>query len=623
MLHGLSTTTFKKCSRMRTIVLLSMVLIVITLTVYMQAGNHQFVNYDDDVYVSKNQHVASGITGKNIIWAFSSVDASNWHPITWLSHMADAQLYGMNPRGHHLTNVFIHTVSSMFLFLLLLRMTGAMWQSSFVAFLFALHPLHVESVAWVAERKDVLCAFFGFLTLLIYAEYVARRKPTLYFLSLFSFMLGLMSKPMLVTLPVVMLLIDFWPLYRYRYEGQEQGLRKPSGRVTALIIEKVPFFACSLMTGVITIYAQHKGGAMPGINALSFQLRMGNALIAYVKYIVKTLWPHDLAILYPISLSFPLWQVIGSLFVLLLISAAAIRTGRRYPYLAVGWFWFLVTLVPVIGLIQVGTQSMADRYSYIPLIGLFIMAAWGVPELTKNLQHRQAILSLLAGAVIIASAVLTWQQLGYWRGNISLFRHTIKVTTGNYLIHTNLGAALASKGDLDAAIQEFQEALWINPNYTVAHNNLGVALTSKGDLNAAIREYQEALRINPNYTDAHYNLGVALTSKGDLNAAIREFQEALRINPNYTDAHYNLGVALGRKGVLDAAIREYQEALRISPNNAEAHYNLGVALGRKGILDAAIQEFQEALRINPNNAEAHYNLGVALAQKKKLDESRK
>jgi tetratricopeptide (TPR) repeat protein len=598
---------------MRNLVVICVALIVIILAVYMQVGNHEFVNYDDEVYVTKNPHVASGITGKNIVWAFTSVYGCNWHPVTWLSHMTDVELYGMNPRGHHLTNVIIHTVSTLLLLFLLLRLTGALWPSAFVAALFALHPLHVESVAWVAERKDVLSAFFWFLTLLIYAEFTAKRKPTLYFLALFTFILGLMSKPMLVTLPVVMLLLDFWPLNRVVHGDQESGLRQLSGRVLALVKEKTPFLACSLLSGIVTIYAQT--GAMSDLNFVPVPLRIENALIAYVTYISKTLWPQDLAMLYPYSQELPLWQAIGSLLVLLLVSGATIRAWRTYPYLVVGWFWFLVTLVPVIGLIQVGSQSMADRYTYIPVIGLFIMAAWGVRDLTYKLPYREVILALLAGAVIVVSAVVTWQQIGYWRDSYTLYRHTLQVTGDNYLIHFNLGLTLERQKDLDGAIREYQEAVRINPGYKLAHGSLGTVLASKGELDAAIGEFQAALLIDPDYQDVHNNLGLALSRKGDLDSAIREYQEALRISPDYIEAHNNLGVAYGKKGNLDAAIREFHEVLRINPDESEGHGNLGLALAGKGDLPAAIREYQEALRINPKNEKARKALELALAQK--------
>ena len=596
-----SDTAFRKNSRIRSLILACIALIAIAFAVYLQAGEHQFLDYDDGVYVTENSHVSSGITGENILWAFTSVDAGNWHPVTWISHMADVQFYGMNPRGHHLTNVGIHALSAAILFLCLFRLTGARWQSLFVAALFALHPLHVESVAWVAERKDVLSGFFGFLALLIYSEYAKNRgtslakvftphphpnpppegegiirsldpllegvilttslpfqgggqegdgvecrdpmKRILYLLTLVSFTLGLMSKPMLVTLPLVMLMIDYWPLGRYQCKEQGKG----SHAFFVCVKEKIPFFACSLCSGIVTIYAQHSGGAMSDLDVVSLWLRIENSLIAYVSYIGKTFWPHDLAVFYPLSFYNPLWQTISSLLVLFFVSAAVVRVRHQYPYLAVGWFWFLITLVPVIGFIQVGGQSMADRYSYIPVTGLFIMTAWGCADLTKGLRHREGILALLAGTIIAASAALTWQQLGYWRDSISLYRHTVQATEGNYWIHYNLGVALADKGDLDAAIREYRETLRIKPDYAKAHNNLGFTLATKGNLDAAIREFREALRINPRDINFHNNLGLVLARKGDLDAAIQEFQEALRINPAYTEAEKNLGVALAQK----------------------------------------------------------------------------
>ena len=608
-----------KVNGTRSIILLCLILFSVTLSVYWQTGNHEFLNFDDNEYVCDNLHVAKGVTGANIIWAFTSVEASNWHPVTWLSHMLDVQLYGMNPRGHHLTSVFIHAVSALLLFLLLFRLTGSPWQSSFVAALFALHPLHVESVAWVAERKDVLSAFFCFLTLLLYSEYVAKRKSPLYILSLSSFVLGLMAKPMLVTLPVIMLLMDFWPLNRYCLKEREPGQDNLLDRLspfTTLLKEKIPFFVCSLFSATITIYAQHKGGAIRNFVEMPFWLRTENAVVAYVKYLAKTLWPLDLAVLYPFPSSIPLWQVFCSLLILLLVSVATVRAGRRHPYLVVGWAWFLVTLLPVIGLFQVGNQSMADRYSYIPIIGLFIMAAWGVPVLTKELKYSRSILALLACAVMIASAALTWQQLRFWQDHVSLFRHTLQVTSGNFMAHDSLGVVLAKKGDQDAAIREYRDALAINPNYALAHFNLGIALAKVGNLDEAIREYREAIRINPNFTTAFFNLGIALAQKGDQDAAIKEFRAALKISPNYFEAQNSLGVALAKKGNLDAAIKEFREVLTINPSYYQAHFNMGNALGSKGDLDGAISEFRQALAINPNYEIARKNLKIVLDLKR-------
>lgn len=592
----------------RSNLLLSITLIAIVLAVYMQVEHHQFLSFDDDVYVTRNPHVTSGITGNNIIWAFTSFHAANWHPITWLSHMLDVQLYGVNPRGHHFTNVIIHTLSSLLLLQFLLRTTASFWKSSFVAALFALHPIHVESVAWVAERKDVLCALFWFITLLCYSEYAKKQKPALYVLSLISFVLGLMTKPMLVTLPVVLLLLDYWPLDRYRHEDQEQKLQKQGLGAIVLIKEKIPFLACSLLSSVVTVYAQHKGGAMDGMKDLSFLDHLENALISYVRYIGKTFWPHDLSVFYPFPSFFPLWQVISSLFVLLILSATAIKLRRQYPYFFVGWFFFLVTLLPVIGLIQVGIQSMADRYTYIPVIGLFITVAWGVPNLTKGIKNQEAILALFGSLIITASVILTYRQIAYWQDDIVLYRHALNVTTGSYLMHNSYGFALEREGEIDSAIQEYQKAIRLNPVYAKAHNNLGAALVAKGSLDAAIKEYQMALLISPNFAKAHYNLGVAFANKGDLTSAIFEYHEAIRIDPNDSDPHVNLGIAIARKGDLAVAIQEFSEALRINPNDADALNNLGFAFANKGDLDSAIQEFQRALQVNPNNEFARNNL---------------
>lgn len=413
------TAGFDNNSKLTNVVLMCLLLVIVTLAVYMQVANHPFFYMDDALYITLNTHVNNGISGQNIVWAFTSVDEANWHPLTWLSHMTDVQLYGLNPRGHHLTNVFFHTVSALILFMLLLRLTGAQWQSLFVAALFALHPLHVESVAWVAERKDVLSAFFGFLSLLFYSEYVARQRSLLYLLALFFFLLGLMSKPMLVTLPAIMLLIDFWPLNRFH-----------AGKIAILIKEKTPFILCSLCSGLVTIYAQYNAGAVRKLWEFPFRLRFENALVAYVKYICKTFWPIDLANFYPFPFYIPTWQIVSSVIALLLLSVIAIRTTRHHPYFTVGWFWFLITLIPVIGLIQVGVQSMADRYSYIPIVGLFIIVAWGVPDLLKGGRFRQVILASLAGVVLSLSVVLTWFQVGYWRDNSTNYQHTQEVIRG-------------------------------------------------------------------------------------------------------------------------------------------------------------------------------------------------
>lgn len=530
-------------SKNSSIIVLCVLLAILVAGVYLRTGSHQFVNLDDQSYVSQNPHIASGLNSTTIAWAFSSVYSSNWHPVTWLSHMVDVQLYGMNPRGHHLTNVIIHTISSLLLLLFLVRHTGSLWRSSFVATLFAIHPLHVESVAWVSERKDLLCGFFWFLTLLAYGEFTVSRRRLFYVASLAFFVLGLMSKPMIVTLPVIMLLMDVWPLDRFRREIDAQ--RRMPVRILTLIQEKIPFLAGSLMSCAITIYAQQKEGSLAYSYELPFWMRFKNAVISYVQYIGKTFWPHDLAVYYPYPASIPAWQFISSLTVLLLVSAA-VWFFRRHSYLVTGWLWFLITLLPVIGFIQVGNQAMADRYSYIPIIGLFMAVAWGVPELVRG-QRGTRILALCAGIIIIVSSALTWQQIGYWRDSVTLFRHTLGVTSANAFIHYNLGLTLHVNEDLDAAIVEYRKALAITPNDKDAHNALGIALHGKGFLNDAFREYTQALRLDPNDMSTRINLGLLYFQQGDLDAAIREFQTALSLNPDSVNAADNLNRAIAAK----------------------------------------------------------------------------
>jgi tetratricopeptide (TPR) repeat protein len=479
-------------------------------------------------------------------WAFTAVHESNWHPLTWLSHMIDVELYGLNPRGHHLTNVFFHLAATLLLFALLSRLTSAPWRSACVAALFALHPTHVESVAWVAERKDVLSACFWFLTLLLYAEYAAKGRRTYYLLALGAFSLGLMAKPMLVTLPVILLLIDLWPLNRFglaEQPGQNQR-RINISALLPLVKEKIPFFACSLVSSAITIYAQGTGGAIQSIEKIPLGLRLANAVTAYVKYLGKLLWPTDLAVFYPLPSAIPLWQVSGALLLLLAITAAVIRYRQSQPWLATGWFWFVITLIPVIGLVQVGTQAMADRYTYLPSVGLFIAAAWGVPALLQPLPFRKSLLAALAGIAVIASAALTWRQLPTWQDSLTLYRHALAVTTGNDKIHYNYGLALVGRQQADAAIAEFRKAIAINPHFLDAHNNLGAALAGQGRVDEAIAAYQQAIQANSNYVLAYHNLGIAYYRRGQYDQAIAQFQQALRIDPGNAEARKNLGIVM-------------------------------------------------------------------------------
>jgi tetratricopeptide (TPR) repeat protein len=562
-------------------------LIALNLIVYASVRNHDFVNYDDDDYVTANAIVLQGLTWHGVSWALTTGQAANWHPLTWLSHMLDVELYGLDPGPHHLTNLLFHIANTLLLFGLLNRMTRALGRSAFVAGLFAVHPLHVESVAWVAERKDVLSTLFWMLTLWAYVEYVRRPGLRRYGAVLLFFALGLLAKPILVTLPFVLLLLDFWPLGRTGMAPNPAGGWALAGdgwtTVVRLVREKLPLLALAVASSIVTFVIHRRGGAVITLGAKPLNLRVANALISYVTYIGKMLWPAHLAVFYPYAQSLPVGWVAGAFLVLMGISIAVIRAAPRRPYLLVGWLWYLGTLVPVIGLIQVGDQAMADRYTYIPLIGLFIVVAWGVPELLGRwpLRIRRIALPAAAGVVILACAIAARAQAQYWEDSTTLWTHALAVTSRNNIAHNNLGVSLAEQGKLDEAIAHYSEALRIKPDYANAHNNLGAALADRGKPDEAIAHYSEALRIRPDYADAHLNIGVSLAEQGKLDEAIAHFTEALRIKPDSAKAHNDLGVALASQGKLDEAIAHFTEALRIKPDYADAQKNLEFALRGK------------------------------------------
>jgi len=532
-------------------------------------------------------------------------------------------------------------------------MTGAFWKSAFVAALFALHPLHVESVAWVAERKDVFSTFFWMLTMGSYVWYVERPGASRYLLILLFFILGLMAKPMLVTLPFVLLLLDYWPLGRFQVKKpapvqisdeeppkDTKGKKIKAQRHTAknavqeneittydyqwlcalpLIREKIPLLVFAAASSVATIYAQQK--AIYSFDVLPLTVRISNALISYVGYIVKMFWPFNLAVLYPYYGVLSGWKVIGACLLLVFISFMAIRMMRQFPYLIVGWLWYLGILVPVIGLVQVGSQSMADRYTYVPLIGIFIIIAWGVSDLAARWRYNKEALAVASAILLSILIVITWFQVRYWSNSITLFKHAINVTENNSVAHNNLGNALAKKGETAEAIDCLTKAVKINPDYTKAHNNIGDILVKQGRVDEAIGHYTEALRINPNDAKVHNNLGSALVEQGRMAEAIDHFTSALKINPNYTKAHNNMGNILAKQGKVDEAIGHYTKALQINSNDAEAHYNLGITFVERGKTAEAIDCFTKALKINPGYVKAHNNMGNILAKQGKVDEA--
>ena len=577
-------------------------LLLATFAVYAPVRYFDFVNFDDPEFVRDNPHVRGGLTFEGLTWAGTSGESANWFPVTRLSHLLDAQLFGMRAGPHHIANVLFHGLAALLLFAFLDRATGARWPSAFVAFLFAVHPLHVESVAWVAERKDLLCAVFWFLALLAYVRYTERPAAGRYLLVLLPFALGLMAKPMIVTLPFVMLLLDVWPLRR-----------RPG------VLEKIPFFALSAAGAMIAYVAQRHSGAVGVLAAFPFGQRVENAVVSSVVYIVKMLWPTRLAVFYPYPSDIPLWQAGLAAVALTGISILVLRSFRACPYLAVGWLWYLVTLAPVIGLVQIGAQARADRYMYVPMVGLSIMLAWGVADLVRRAPRARPAAAVLAAAACLCCAVVAAAQVQHWRNSQSLFEHALAVTGGNYLAHNNLGSALEEiPGRLPEAIEHYQSALRINPDCAEAHNNLGNAWAQlPGQLPEAIAQYQAALRIRPAYVAAHLNLGTALMrTPGRAPEAIAEYHAAVRLDPHNAEAHNDLGRALAQSpGRLPEAIAEYRAALGADPDNAQAHYNLGNALAQfPGRLPEAIGEYQAALRAKPAYAEAHYNLAVTLGE---------
>jgi protein O-mannosyl-transferase len=513
------------------------------LTVYWPVVLQDFVNYDDQEYVTDNPRVQKGIAWEGMVWAFTTRHSWNWHPLTWLSHMLDCQLFGLDAGAHKVVNVAFHIANTLILFFALVRMTAAPWRSAFVAAGFALHPLHVESVAWVSERKDVLSAFFWMLTMLAYVRYAEQPSTRRYSLVLASFALGLMAKPMLVTLPCVLLLLDLWPLGRTAYSRPAVGERAPS-KIPRLIWEKVPFLLLSAALSVVTYWAQATGGTFgSAVKPLPLAVRACNAVVSYVRYINKFLLPVNLAVFYPQPGAWRLPEFGLTAMVIVLLTVLLLRALRANPYLTVGWFWYLGTLVPAIGLIQVGDQSIADRYTYIPSIGLLVLMAWGVPELVSGWRGAEVAVRAVAIGVIIAWMATTRHQLQYWANSISLFEHAIAVTSDNYIAQNNLGAALRATGKLEQAAPHFQEAIRIWPQYPEANKNLGDILARTGRFDEAVHHYQQALQKRPDWAEAHNNLGTALAMQGSTEEAIAQFSDALRLQPDFADAAYNLEAA--------------------------------------------------------------------------------
>jgi protein O-mannosyl-transferase len=565
---------------------------------YAQVYDFQFVNYDDPDYVTENLHVRDGLTTSGVDWAFKSTEYANWLPLSWLSHMLDVELYGLESGRHHLTSVAIHAFTTLLLFGLLRRITGDRWPSAFVAFLFGLHPLHVESVAWIAERKDVLSGLFYILALWTYVLYVERPSRIRYAAILVFFACGIMAKPMIVTLPFVALLLDVWPLRRFSKKA---------------VVEKIPLFALSAVSAVITYVVQQRGGAVNTLAEIPFTVRLENAAIAYVTYIFQFFWPTRLAVFYPFPQAVPAWECIAAVIALITITVVALRSQS----FTVGWLWYLGTLVPVIGLVKIGLQSHADRYTYVPLIGLSIAIAWGALTLVRRYRWLTIPIAIWACALCAA----TFIQASTWRNSTTLFEHALAVTDGNYVAHNNLGVALRRAGHRAEALAHFQEALKLWLRYPEAQTNVGEALLTAGRLDDAIPHIAEAVRLDPSLPEAHINLGSVRNKQGRPDLAETEYRTALQLKPSSAEAHDGLAVVLAETNHPDEALKHALEAIALDPEDADSHYNLGRLYGLTGRTDQAIDQFRETVRLEPANAEAHFNLGTAYAQKEQMNEA--
>jgi Flp pilus assembly protein TadD len=556
-------------------------LAVSTLLVYWQVHNFDFVGYDDDAYVYENPHVPGGITKNGLVWAFTTGYSANWHPLTWLSHMLDCELFGLDPGRMHLVNVVLHIADALLLFAVLKAMTGALWPSAFVAAAFALHPMHVQSVAWIAERKDVLSTLFLFLTLAAYASYVKRGGAVRYLLAVGLFAAGLMAKPMLVTVPFLLLLLDYWPLGRFAAggaadRGGERRLGASGARVFGrLVAEKLPFLALSLVSSLVTFLVQQSSGSVIAVDALPLKYRIINCLLAYARYAGKAVWPRNMAVFYPFDAhKVPWWHIAACVLVLVAVSILVIRLRRSRGYLLVGWLWFVGMLVPVIGLVQVGRQALADRYTYTPYIGLFIMAAWGLPELIPKWPERRIVLSVCALVAIAAMGTAAWRQIGYWSDSITLFSHAIEATRDNDIAYNNRGTAYSRRGRMRDAMEDFSRAIAIRPDYAEAYNNRGLAYTSLGRSQEAMEDFRRAVSINPDLAEAYYNLGVAYVQAGRQQDAVQAYRRAIEVSPRFAQAYYGMANVLAGQGRAEEACEQYRMALGLRPQWPDCMNNL-------------------------------------------------
>jgi tetratricopeptide (TPR) repeat protein len=605
------------------LILISTALVLLAFIAYEPVRYNDFVNYDDNTYISKNVHIQSGFTQESIAWAFTSGYAANWHPLTWLSHMLDIELFGLNPLGHHFHNLLLHTISTILLFWLLYKMTGSVWCSAFTAMVFGIHPLHVESVAWASERKDVLSALFWMITLAAYLYYARRGGVLRYLLVLFCFALGLMAKPMVVSLPIVLFFLDFWPLKR---------IQKNIGR---LIAEKIPLIILALAACIITYQVQQAGGSVLKIasqaqptatdvvqtEGVPLGIRVSNAMMSYVAYLGKMMWPARLGVLYPYpTRTPPIWQPFLLLIVLVLCTVFAVFRYFKNPYLFVGWFWYGITLIPVIGLIQVGAQAMADRYMYLPSIGITILLSWGIAELTVKLPGRKIILGILIAAIALGMTATTRAQTTYWKDTVILFKHTLDVTKDNALLYCHLGIQLENQDKPDEAIEYFNKAIQLWPDFLSPNLHLGELLIKRKQYKESIPYLNKVLEVSPNYPIAHVNIGMVLAALGENDAAVKAFEQAIKLDSRCVTAYVNMATVKTQQGLTDEAIQDLRQSIQIYPT-AEAYFNLGFILEMKGEIKESISSYRNALTFEPGDFQTLWHLACCLHETGNLQEA--
>jgi protein O-mannosyl-transferase len=598
-------------------------LIVASCAAFGRIAGNDFINFDDYEYITENNHIKSGINAESIKWAFTSVVAGNWHPLTMLSHMLDWSIFGANPAGHHLVNLLLHIGAAILLFLFLNKTTNNIWPSAFAAALFVLHPLRVESVAWAAERKDVLSMFFGMACLHAYAFYAENNKLFRYYLCLILFALGLLSKSMLVTLPFVLMLLDYWPLKRWQKaiapvevpitadKKSKNRFNTRKNKIFFLIWEKVPFILLTVATSIVNLWAHNKGDLILSMERLPFHVRIYNAIISYVSYLRKIFWPVDLAVFYPFDQASIVQQLFNYRFILIGITIFVIYSIKKRPFLFVGWFWYLGTLIPVIGLVQVAGQSMADRFTYLPSVGIAIGLAWGIPSLFRSKDISKNILLPASIAILAILAICTWRQCGYWRNSTTLFSHALQLTKNNSQAHNNLGVALSGEGKMEDAIDNYNKAITIAPAEFSLYSNRGVAYAALGRYQMAIEDYNKSIRLEPNHADAYANRGIAYTSLGQFHLAVKDYNVAIQLKPDLIMAYIGRGVNYTHLGQYRLAIEDFHKAIHLRPDFPLAYNDRGGAYTALGQYQLAIEDYNEAIRLKPDLTDAYIGRGIA------------